>query len=257
MPSSSVTIVIPARYASVRFPAKMLASETGKPLVQHVFEAAVGARCARPENSGRVVIATDDERIAAAARKFGAPVVMTSPGHPNGTSRLAETAEALGLGDDAIVVNAQGDEPELDPGLIDVAVDTLRASSAPMSTVASPLSPGDDPRDPNMVKCVRRLDGLAIYFSRSLIPFDRDGAGLPESRPLKHIGLYAYRRPFLRTYVTLAETPLERVEKLEQLRVLENGHAIAVGVAPSNQSGIDTPEQYAAFVRRWRSGSRA
>lgn len=253
MPNPPVVIVIPARYASVRFPAKMLASETGRPLVQHVYEAAVRAKCADAALGGRVVVATDDERIAGAVRAFGGSVVMTSPAHPNGTSRLAETADRLGLGEDAIVVNAQGDEPELDPALIDAAVDTLRASSAPMSTVASPLSPGDDPRDPNMVKCVRRLDGAAIYFSRATIPFDRDSAGLPESRPLKHIGLYAYRRPFLRTYLTLPETPLERVEKLEQLRVLESGHSIAVGLAPSNQSGIDTPEQYAAFVARWRS----
>lgn len=247
-----VTVVIPARYASVRFPAKMLASETGRPMVQHVYEAASAARCVAPSAGGQVVVATDDARIERAVRSFGGRVVMTSPEHPNGTSRIAETADLLALPDDAIVVNAQGDEPELDPRLIDACVHALCESDAPMATVASPLSHGDNPSDPNMVKVVRRADGTALYFSRALIPFDRDRAGSPDAAPLKHIGLYGYRRPFLRTYIALSETPLERVEKLEQLRVLEHGHAIAVGVAPSNQSGIDTPEQYAAFVQRWR-----
>lgn len=247
-----VTVVIPARYASVRFPAKMLASETGRPMVQHVHEAASGARCVAPGSGGQVVVATDDERIERAVRAFGGRVVMTSPDHPNGSSRIAETADVLELPDDAIVVNAQGDEPELDPRLIDVCVHALCESDAPMATVASPLARGDDPADPNMVKVVRRANGTALYFSRALIPFDRDRTGSRDAAPLKHIGLYAYRRPFLRAYVALSETSLERVEKLEQLRVLEHGHAIAVGIAPSNQSGIDTPEQYAAFVARWR-----
>lgn len=247
----SVVVMIPARMASVRFPGKMLADRTGRPLIRHVWEAARGARCAT-----RLVVATDDERIAGVVRDFGGEAVMTRADHPNGTSRLAEAARALGLSEGDVVVNVQGDEPELDPSLIDAAVDALRGSGAPMATVAVPFGESEDPRDPNVVKVVCRADGTAMYFSRSLIPFVRDPGAGPHRRPLKHLGLYVYRRPFLDTYVALPPTALERAESLEQLRVLEHGHAIAVAVGAARaHAGIDTPEQYEAFVARWRAAN--
>jgi 3-deoxy-manno-octulosonate cytidylyltransferase (CMP-KDO synthetase) len=247
-----VTIIIPARMGSTRFPGKILADRTGRPLIHHVYEAAAGAGCAR-----RVVVATDDERIRLAVERFGGEAVMTSPEHPNGTSRLAEAAGKLGLGPGEIVVNVQGDEPELEPTLIDAAVAALDrpgAASTPMATVALPFGQGENPADPNVVKIVLAGDGSALYFSRLLIPFNRDG-GAPAVPPLKHVGLYVYRRPFLDTYVGLPPTPLERTEQLEQLRVLYHGHRIAVAVGPvaARSAGIDTPEQYEAFVARWRS----
>lgn len=257
-----ITILIPARMASSRFPGKVLADATGRPLIQHVCEAAGRAACMKGKG-GRVVVATDDERIRAAVAGFGGEAVMTSPDHPNGTSRLAEAATRLGLGADSVVVNVQGDEPELEPDLIDAAVGALcdPAPGAPMATVALPFGPGEDPSDPNLVKVVRREDGTAMYFSRALIPFSRDGAARPGAadlaRPLKHVGLYAYRRTFLETYLSLKPTTLETTEQLEQLRVLYYGHRIAVAVGGSRSfGGIDTPEQYAAFVERWRAAAR-
>lgn len=244
--------IIPARLGSTRFPSKMLAAETGRPLVLHTLEAA--AKSARLE---RVVVATDDERIATAVRGAGGEAVMISASHPNGSSRLAEASDILGLDDDAVVVNVQGDEPEIDPALIDLAVDALMGSGADVATVGSPFGPGQDPSDPNIVKVVADCRGRALYFSRSLVPFDRDGSGVAggAAGPLKHVGLYVYRAGFLRRYVGLAETPLERTERLEQLRVLEHGHSIALAVAEAHHVGIDTPAQYAAFVARWRAGA--
>lgn len=243
-PSAAVAI-IPARLGSTRFPGKMLAAETGKPLVEHVRGAAL-----RAGRVARVVVATDAMEIAEAVRGFGGEAVMTSPEHPNGSSRLAEAADILGLGPDEVVVNVQGDEPEIDPGLIDLAVETLLETGADVATVASPFGPGQDPADPNIVKVVLDARGRALYFSRALVPHDRDGAG--GRRPLKHVGLYVYRAGFLRRYVALPETPLEQTEKLEQLRVLEHGGSIAVAVAEAHHVGIDTPAQYQAFVRRFR-----
>lgn len=249
MGQSSVIAMIPARLGSVRFPGKVLADATGKPLIQHVAEAA-----ARSARVSRVVIATDDERVRARVVQFGVECVMTRADHPNGTSRLAEASDALGLSPGQIVVNVQGDEPELEPALIDAAVDALQSSGAPVATVATPLAPADA-RDPNVVKVVRRLDGAAMYFSRAAIPFDRDGAAGPDAAPLRHVGLYAYRREFLTVYRSLSPAPLEHVEKLEQLRVLEHGYAIAVAVCDIAElaPGIDTREQYEAFVSRWKS----
>jgi len=250
-PVVSVTVLIPARLGSTRFPEKVLADKTGKPLIQHVYEAARRAACAT-----RVVVATDSDRVMAAVRNFGGEAVMTRTDHPNGTSRLAEAAAILRLAPDSIVVNVQGDEPELEPAVIDAAVHSLVASGAPMATVASPfalpLTSDNDPANPNIVKVVVRANGDALYFSRALIPFDRDEQHAPSSRPLRHVGLYVYRRSFLDTYLALPSTPLERCEQLEQLRVLEHGHTIAVAIAESAQAGIDTPEQYEAFVKRWR-----
>jgi 3-deoxy-manno-octulosonate cytidylyltransferase (CMP-KDO synthetase) len=265
--------IVPARMGSERFPGKVLADRTGWPLIRHVC-----GRAAEASSVGRVVVATDDDRVRAAVEGFGGEVgvevVMTGE-HPNGTSRLAEAARVLGLGADEVVVNVQGDEPELEPGLIDLAVEALVSGSAPMATVAAPMAEGEDPADPNVVKVVRRVDGTALYFSRSVVPFVRGGAPASAGRgnrgapavqshdrwhgALRHVGLYAYRRSFLETYVSLAPTPLEQCERLEQLRVLEHGHAIAVALAPagSGHAGIDTPEQYGAFVRRWEEGAGA
>jgi 3-deoxy-manno-octulosonate cytidylyltransferase (CMP-KDO synthetase) len=249
------TIIIPARLGSTRFPGKVLASATGRPLIQHVYEAARGATCAT-----RVVVATDDERVRRAVGAFGGECVMTSPEHPNGTSRLAEAAATLGLAADAIVVNVQGDEPELEPSAIDDAVAALEQTGAPVATVAQPFGESENPADPNVVKVVLRRDGTAMYFSRSLVPYPWDAAPTAPSgdrwheKPLKHVGLYVYRRSFLETYVHLEPTALERTEQLEQLRVLYYGHAIAVAVCPARGfGGIDTPEQYEAFVMRWKA----
>lgn len=241
--------VIPARFASTRFPGKMLAAETGRPLVLHVLDQVRRARLI-----SRVIVATDDERIATVVRGAAGEALLTRADHPNGTSRIAEVAATLAPSSgESLIINVQGDEPEIDPGLIDRVVELLRARpDCPMATLASPITEEIDAANPHIVKVVCRQDGTALYFSRSRVPFDRDGTGSPDSVALRHIGLYGYRRDFLATYVTLAETPLERSEKLEQLRALEHGHAIAVGVVDATVHGIDTPEQYAAFVARWR-----
>ncbi len=238
--------------ASSRFPGKVLADGTGRPLIQHVWESASKSR-----RSTRVVIATDDERVKSAAARFGAECVMTRADHPNGTSRLAEAAGVLRLPQDAIVVNAQGDEPELDATLIDAAIEVLERTSAPVSTVGTPFRAGERPDDANVVKVVLAADGTALYFSRANIPFPRDGAGVAAVPPLRHVGLYVYRRSFLDQYMKLPPTDLERTEQLEQLRVLYHGFKIAVAVREtSGFGGVDTPEQYEQFVARWRSRGR-
>jgi 3-deoxy-manno-octulosonate cytidylyltransferase (CMP-KDO synthetase) len=234
--------IIPARYDSTRFPGKPLANRTGKPLIQHVVERATLA-----STIDRVIVATDDDRIFQAVVEFGGHAVMTRRDHPNGTSRIAEVAAALEPHDD-LIVNVQGDEPDIEPQVIDQLVAGLAADpQAPMATLASPFADHEDPADPNIVKVVLDRRGRAMYFSRSLIPCDRDGIG---HQPMKHPGLYAYRRDFLLTYVTLEPTPLEIAEKLEQLRALEHGYAIAVVRTVTSHHGIDTPQQYEAFVRR-------
>lgn len=240
-----VVAIIPARLASTRFPEKVLASRTGKTLIEHVYDSA-----SRSRRASRVVIAADDPRIMHAVEEFDGDAVLTSVQHPNGTSRLAEAAGILRLAEDDIVVNVQGDEPEIEGGLIDAVVEALEHSSAEVATAAAPFVSGEDAANPNIVKVVLRADSTALYFSRSLIPFPR--ASSPAAMPLKHIGIYAYRVRFLQRYVTLAPTPLEATEMLEQLRVLEHGHSIAVAIYPVSSVGIDTPEQYDAFVERWR-----
>jgi 3-deoxy-manno-octulosonate cytidylyltransferase (CMP-KDO synthetase) len=241
------TAIIPARMGSTRFPGKMLADKTGRPLIQHVYEAVRKAG-----SLSRVVVATDDERIRAVVTGFGGEAVMTSVSHPNGTSRLAEASDILGLADDALVANVQGDEPEIEPAAIDAAVGMCAKGGMEVATVGSPFQPGEDAANPNIVKVVRRVDGMALYFSRALIPHRREG-GTPVA-PLKHVGLYVYTAGFLRRYVKLAPTPLEQAEVLEQLRVLESGFRIGVAVVACKTQGIDTPEQYEAFVGRWRRG---
>jgi len=234
--------IIPARYASTRLPGKPLLDRTGKPLIQHVVEA-VGAA----DRIRRIVVATDDERIARAVEAFGSEAVMTGADHPSGTDRIAEAAGKLELGDDEIVINVQGDEPDMPGECIDQLVEILATGPCPMATLATPLPP-DKASDPNTVKVALRGDGRAMYFSRCPIPYDRDGAG--GVRYLWHLGIYAYRVAFLKQYTALDPTPAEQAEKLEQLRALENGFDIAVGVTDYNGHGIDTPEDYEAFVRR-------
>jgi len=240
-----IAAVIPARMNSSRFPGKMLADATGRPLIQHVWERA--RACPRVHE---VIIATDDSRIASASARFGARCIMTRADHPNGTCRIAE---AIAQVDADIIVNVQGDEPELEPELITAAIDALIANAAAdMSTVVSPFLPGEDPANPNIVKCVVGSTGRALYFSRAIIPFVRDAASEGAAAPLKHVGLYVYRRAFLPRFAALPPTQLERTEQLEQLRALEHGFAIAVAQGIARSQGIDTPEQYDAFVSRWK-----
>jgi 3-deoxy-manno-octulosonate cytidylyltransferase (CMP-KDO synthetase) len=239
--------IIPARYASSRLPGKPLLRETGKTLIEHVHE-----QVRRASTIRRVIVATDDLRIADAVRGFGGEALMTRPDHPSGTDRVAEAAAGL---EAEIIVNVQGDEPEIEPSAIDRLVRRLQGEpDLPMATLACPFAADGDPADPNAVKVVVDRRGRAMYFSRSLVPYPRDSRGHPE-RPsgwLLHLGVYAYRRNFLHQLGALKPTPLEQAEKLEQLRVLEHGHSIAVELIERAFVGIDSPEDYAAFVRRFR-----
>ncbi len=238
----SVYAIIPARFASTRLPGKPLLAETGKPLIQHVVEA-VG----QSTSIERVVVATDDARIAEAVAAFGGEAVMTRADHPCGTDRIAEAADLLGLGDEDIVVNVQGDEPDVSADCLDTLVGLLTDGEAPMATLATPLAT-DSAGDPNKVKVVLTVHGEALYFSRAKIPHDRDGQA-PVSY-LLHLGLYAYRVGFLKRFASLPPTPAELAEKLEQLRALEHGFRIAAAVVDYDGAGIDTPEDYVAFVAR-------
>jgi 3-deoxy-manno-octulosonate cytidylyltransferase (CMP-KDO synthetase) len=243
----NAVVIIPARWGAQRFPGKPLAHETGMPLIRHVWER---ARLAR--RASRVVVATDDERILDACRGFGAECVMTPTECPSGTDRCARAAEGISCD---LVVNVQGDEPEMDPASVDALVALMEEDAAPMGTLAFASRDPALLHDPAVVKVVwsgaEGGRGRALYFSRAPIPHDRDAGGRP-ARFWKHLGIYAYRRGFLPRVAALPPSPLERTERLEQLRVLEAGHAIAVGAAPSDSAGIDTPAQYAEFVVRWR-----
>jgi len=237
--------IIPARYGSKRFPGKPLASDTGKPLIQHCCEAA--ARAGRVET---VLVATDDDRIREAVEAFGGRCVMTSPDHPCGTNRVAEAARAFPEAD--IVINFQGDEPELDPALLDALVTAMEADpDIEAATVAGPLAP-EEWADANAVKVVVDAAGDALYFSRAAIPHARDGEASRRAPGLKHFGLYAYRAKALEAYAQLPPSPLEETERLEQLRWLEGGRRMRVLVTRTRPGGIDTPDDYAAFVRRYR-----
>lgn len=244
---AAASVVIPARYGSTRFPAKILASATGRPLVQHVVDQV--RKCKRVQE---VIVATDDERIAAALRPFETRVVMTSPKHESGTDRVAEVAaRCLPPG---IVVNVQGDEPEIEPETVDALVERLEAEpELDMATAATAFPESADPGDPNLVKVVVSPAGRALYFSRSPIPFHRD---LPPDarRPTYylHLGIYAYRHEFLLRFSSWPPTPLETTERLEQLRALEHGRSIYVQKVARATHGVDTPEQYQAFVKRYR-----
>ena len=239
-----VIAIIPARMGSTRFPGKALAADTGKPLVLHVVDA-VG----RANTVGRVIVASEDEVIAQACGSAGVEHVMTAAGHPNGSSRVAEVAAALQAD---IILNVQGDEPEIEADTIDATVMALmKDTGADAATAAAPFDDGDDPGDSNLVKVVFGLDGRARSFSRTLVPAEQLAAGLEQRR---HIGIYAYRPEVLAAYATLEPTPLEIAERLEQLRLLEHGYSITVARVDAGHPGIDTPEQYLAFVARLRRG---
>jgi 3-deoxy-manno-octulosonate cytidylyltransferase (CMP-KDO synthetase) len=238
------TVIIPARYASTRFPGKPLADLGGKPMVVRV--------CERAKQSGAaaVHVATDDQRIADAVREHGHSVVMTRSDHASGTDRLAEAAELLGLGDEHTVVNVQGDEPLIAPALIrDVAQLLERRRAASMATACHAIHDGAAASNPNVVKVVLDAQGYALYFSRAEIPFPRE-AGVSSYR---HAGIYAYRVRFLKEYAALPPAPIERAEALEQLRALWHGHRIAVVVSETDiPPGVDTPQDLQAVLRMLR-----
>jgi 3-deoxy-manno-octulosonate cytidylyltransferase (CMP-KDO synthetase) len=245
------TIVIPARLASTRLARKLLLSETGKPLIQHTYEAASQASLPRG-----VVVAADCEEIATVVRSFGGRVELTSPECASGTDRVAEVARKLT--DVDVFVNVQGDEPEISARAIDLSVELLeRDPAAVMSTLATPIRTREKLNDPSCVKAIFDQRGRAIYFSRAPIPFARnwDDALLTADPPhfYQHIGLYAYRRKFLLQLAGLPRAGMEKVENLEQLRVLDAGYPILVGVVDEPTIGIDTPDDYRAFVSRFRA----
>ena len=240
----SVLAVIPARYGSTRFPGKPLALLAGKPVIQHVYEQA--ARATRP---AEVVVATDDERIAAAVSRFGGRAVMTSPAARSGTERSAEVARQR---DAAIVINVQGDEPLIRPEMVDQLAEYLeRHAAVPMASLMTKLRRCEDVVNPNMVKAVTDRDGFALYFSRAPIPWirqDQDPRGkvaleaLQVIGAMKHLGIYGYQRHFLLQFPALAPTPLEQLEQLEQLRALEHGYRIKLLETAHDTVGVDTPE---------------
>ena len=257
-----VLIVIPARLSSQRLPRKMLLAETGRPLVEHTCRAAATSR-----HGGRVVVATDSEEIAAAVRGFGGEAVMTSPMAPSGTARIVEALPQLPAAD--VIVNVQGDEPEIAGAAIDAAVELLdRCPAAGVATLVTPLRTAGDLADPAAVKAVltpwrEPADGppvtgawRAVYFSRAAVPAARDWSDelLAAEPPLyfQHVGLYAYRRGLLERWHTLPESRLAALESLEQLRVVEAGIPIAAALVTHAARGIDTPRDYAAFVARQR-----
>jgi 3-deoxy-manno-octulosonate cytidylyltransferase (CMP-KDO synthetase) len=241
-------VVIPARLGSTRLARKPLLRETGKFLIEHVVERARAA-----QRASLVVVATDSDEIAHACASFGAEAVMTSPDHPSGTDRVAETARVLAARGERfdLVVNVQGDEPELPPANVDRLIALMEEGGADMGTLVEPL---DDPREAalsQVVKVVLDARGFALYFSRALIPHDvQPGPGW-----LRHVGIYAFTPEFLQRFTALEPAPIERRERLEQLRALHHGFRIRAAVVPaSGARGIDTPDDYSAFVARWRAG---
>jgi len=253
--------LVPARMASTRLPGKALADIAGQPMVLRV------AMQARAAGALRVAVATDDARIAEAARAGGFEAIMTRDDHPTGTDRLAEAAAILGLSDDTIVVNVQGDEPQVPPELVAAVAARLGADrEAAIATAGHPISSIDDFLDPNVVKIVCDRQMRAIYFSRAPIPFDRDRMGgfprrLPLAlaseapAPLRHVGLYAYRCGFLRAYPRLERSPLEALESLEQLRAIWHGYRIAVHQADqAPPAGVDTPADLARVRAAFAAG---
>ena len=242
--------VIPARYASTRFPGKALADIAGRPMIQHVYSRAAAAR-----NVDAVIVATDDERIAEAVTKFGGTVRMTKPTHATGTDRIAEVAASL---DCDLIVNLQGDEPLIEPAAIDEAVEPFRADAElKMTSLCQQFRASEDVRDPHIVKVVMSRRGYALYFSRAPIPHVRDAHAKNEAAaPYKHIGLYVQRREFLLHVASLDPTPLERAEALEQLRVLENGFAIRMVETQHDSIGVDTPDDLDRVRRLLTAGAR-
>lgn len=237
----SFTVVIPARYQSTRLPGKPLADIGGKPMIQWVYEQAIQA------GADNVIVATDDSRVEKAVESFGGQVCMTSPDHESGTERLAEVVEKMAIADDHIIVNVQGDEPLIPPSIIAQVAENLANSVAPMSTLAVEISDEAEVFNPNAVKVLTDKDGYAMYFSRATIPWDRDNfandAKQIKQPLMRHIGIYAYRAGFINTYINWQPTALEKIECLEQLRVLWYGEKIHVEVAKeAPAAGVDTPE---------------
>ncbi len=257
-----VLAVIPARYGSTRFAGKVLAKDTGKFLIQHTYERACLAGL--PD---RVIIAADDERVIAAADSFGAECVLTSVEHKSGTDRIAEAISKIQnskfkIQNSDIVLNLQADEPEIDPENIDYLAELLiktqnsklKTQNYGMATLAADFQNAEQIADPNIVKVITDCNNKAIYFSRAPIPYNREKSGVGKVQQyLRHIGIYAYRREFLLKITALPQTPLEKIEKLEQLRAIENGFDILVGKVEHTCDGIDTPEQYAEFVSRYKN----
>ena len=271
--SDGAVVVIPARRASQRLPNKLLLAETGKPLLAHTVERVLRAQTLAPDAIARVLVAVDDAALADAAKAAGAEVIMTSPDCASGTDRVAQ---AVANDTCEVVINVQGDEAEIAPETViaaarilnedaDADEDESDAPDAPpvtatlaalplMGTLAAPLTDPAQLADPSIVKVVRNAAGDALYFSRAPIPYHRGADGGP--RALHHLGIYAYRRAFLLNYKSLPASRLEAAERLEQLRALEAGYAIRVGLVDEAAPGIDTPEDYAAFVKRWKARQR-
>jgi 3-deoxy-manno-octulosonate cytidylyltransferase (CMP-KDO synthetase) len=232
MKSDAAVAIIPARYNSTRFPGKPIVPIDGKPLIEHVYR-----RVQQAQHVDRILVATDDERIRRAVEGFGGTAVMTGKDHSSGTDRLAEAANDLDP--EALVVNVQGDEPMIEPGVIDQAVSAAQVRTADIVTVMTPLDPSKAD-DPNRVKVVVDRNGNALYFSRSRIP--------SRGTTFLHIGLYVYRVRFLKLFTKLDPTPLEQAERLEQLRALEHGYRIRVVEVESESWGIDTPEDLKRYM---------
>jgi 3-deoxy-manno-octulosonate cytidylyltransferase (CMP-KDO synthetase) len=241
-------VIIPARYASSRLPGKPLLRQTGKYLIQHVYE-----RACQAKNVHEVIVATDDSRIMAAVASFGGRAVMTSSDHASGTDRVAEVAHDLGAD---VIVNLQGDEPLIEPSALELLATLLEHNTgAATATLAVPLTSMERWQNPNCTKVVCDDRGRALYFSRSPIPHVRDGRPDFTAQPprfLQHLGVYAYRRAFLLRLASLEPSALEQLEKLEQLRILALGRAIQVGIVAHSSPGVDTYEDYQEFVRIYR-----
>lgn len=241
-----VVAILPARYGSTRFPGKPLVDIAGKPMIQHVYE-----RTAQTSSVDRVIVATDDERIRAAVEAFSGEVEMTRSDHPSGTDRLAEVAARI---DADLIVNVQGDEPLIDPVMIESAVAPLLSDPGiEMGTLMTRITDLEEYVNPNVVKVVYDQSGFALYFSRSSIPHGRDLAGSELPEAYKHIGLYVYRRDFLLKYPKLPETPLEQLEKLEQLRAIEHGHRIRIVETDRQSIGVDVPADVERVLRRLKT----
>lgn len=235
--------VIPARYASTRLPGKPLKDIAGKPMICRVYKRALKA-----QSMSEVLVATDDERILAVVKEHGGKAMLTAKNHPTGTDRLAEVAAAYPEVD--VIVNVQGDEPLIEPKLIDeLAAVFTEDENLQMATVMTPMVSEEEKNNPNNVKVITDRNGYALYFSRSLIPYPRNDEGVPV---YKHIGIYAYRRDFLLKYAKMAPTPLESTESLEQLRALENGYKIKVVKTDYRFVGVDTAEDLALVNKIYR-----
>lgn len=248
------TVIIPARYGSSRFPGKPLAELAGEPMIRHVHRRAVES------GAERVIVATDDQRISAACKEFGAECILTSGDHRSGTDRLAEVVTTLGMDDASIIVNLQGDEPVMPPAFIRTVADSLhRHADAGMATLVTAIEDGEQLHDPNVVKVIRDVFGRALYFSRAPIPWHREGGGRPRGRLTgcwRHLGIYAYRVRLLRQYPALDSPMVEQWESLEQLRALWHGVTImAEEVSGDTGPGVDVPDDLALVETALRRGT--